>query len=302
MKVLSKGALAGVTVSLALNAACSDDAASAGGGEGSLQIFVVPEETITEGLQSGEDLENVRDGWTITYDKWLVGIGHFHAASTASGGAVSDDGVHLLDLRNAPSDGYLVKTFDGLAAERWDKFGYRIEPARLGAVVPVGTPQADVDLMFQNEYSVYFEGKATKDTKTISFKWGFKGGTSFDDCATDDGQLGFAVPKGGSVQVKPTIHGDHQFFSNVTQGVELTERLAGWIAVCDAGDDGELTLDDLKACDASTALPQPPYDLTAVKDQDGDGKITVYDYVDTQIRTIGDYQGDGECPTRAKTP
>ena len=32
--------------------------------------------------------------------------------------------------------------------------------------------------------------------------------------------------------------------------------------------------------------------------QDGDGKISVYDYVSTQMRTFGDFQGDGECPTR----
>ena len=43
-------------------------------------------------------------------------------------------------------------------------------------------------------------------------------------------------------------------------------------------------------------MPSPPYDLTAIADQDGDGKITVFDYVDTQMRTFGDYQGDGECP------
>ncbi len=50
---------------------------------------------------------------------------------------------------------------------------------------------------------------------------------------------------------------------------------------------------------SSKAMPTPPYDLTAVKDQDGDGKISAYDYVNTQMRTFGDYQGDGECPTRA---
>jgi hypothetical protein len=54
----------------------------------------------------------------------------------------------------------------------------------------------------------------------------------------------------------------------------------------------------LKVCDAATALPSPRYDLTGVRDRDSDGKITVYDYVDTQMRTFGDYQGDGECPTR----
>ena len=137
-----------------------------------------------------------------------------------------------------------------------------------------------------------------KGAKKITFKWGFAAGTSFDDCASPDGVPGFAVPAGGTVQVKPTLHGDHQYFDNVTQGVEITKRLAQWLETCDKDANGELTIDELKKCDVVTALPQPPYDLTAIKDQDGDGKISVFDYVNTQMRTFGDYQGDGECPTR----
>lgn len=34
--------------------------------------------------------------------------------------------------------------------------------------------------------------------------------------------LGAAHP---AVQVKPTLHGDHQYFDNVSQGVEVTKRL-----------------------------------------------------------------------------
>jgi hypothetical protein len=153
--------------------------------------------------------------------------------------------------------------------------------------------------MIQHGYSVYFEGAGEKEGRKISFKWGFAAGTSFGDCASPDGVSGFAVPSGATVQVKPTLHGDHQFFDNVTQGVEITKRLAQWLATCDKDANDDLTLDELKSCNVATALPQPPYDLSAVRDQDGDGRISVFDYVDTQLRTFGDYQGDGECPTRA---
>jgi hypothetical protein len=133
----------------------------------------------------------------------------------------------------------------------------------------------------------------------VSFKWGLKAGTSFDDCAPPQGDSGFAVPSGGTVEVKPTIHGDHWFFTNITQGVEITERRAQWIANSDLNHDGETTLAELRTIKASDVFPSPPYSL-------GTGSLipinTAFDYVEAQARTLGDYQGDGECPTRAILP
>jgi hypothetical protein len=289
------GVLAGLGVA---QPACSNNA-STGGGTGSIQIFVVPEDSITNGLKPGTELENVQDGWTITYDRYLVAIGNFRARRTDTGDTLSDSTIYVLDLKGAPTSGYVAKELTDVAAVRWDKFGYDIPNAKPGAVPLAPTTQADADLMIANGYSVYFEGSGMKEGKTVSFKWGFAAGTAFDDCASADGVPGFAVPAGGTVQVKPTLHGDHQYFDNVTQGVEITKRLAEWLAICDADDSGELTLDELKRCDVVKALPQPPYDLTGVKDEDRSGRLSVYDYVFSQMRTFGDFQGDGECPSRA---
>jgi hypothetical protein len=289
----------------AVIAACSssdDGGTSNGGATGSVQIFVVPEDTISKGLDPGTELENVQDGWTIRYDRYLVTVGNFRAKRTDTGASIGEPSIFVLDLKNAPENGYVVADLKDIAAVRWDKFGFDVANAKAGAKTLAPTAQADVDFMIQNGYSVYYEGFAEKGPDKITFKWGFVAGTSFDDCATEDGLAGFAVPAGGTVQVKPTIHGDHEYFDNVTQGVEITKRLAEWIKTCDADTNRELTIDELKKCDVAKAMPSPPYDLSAVKDQDGDGKITVYDYVNTQMRTFGDYQGDGECPTRAPLP
>lgn len=302
MKRRSEGAaLALMTlVSFAAVAACgSKDGGSSTGGNGNVQIFVVPEDSIANGLEPGTELENVQDGWTITYDRYLVAVGNFRARRSDTGDTLSDPSVHILDLKLAPTSGYVVKELTGVSAVRWDKFGYDVPNAKAGATPVAPTTQADADFMIANGYSVYYEGSGAKGGKTITFKWGFAAGTAFDDCASPDGVPGFAVPAGGTVQLKPTLHGDHQYFDNVTQGVEITKRLAQWLETCDKDGSGELTIDELKKCDVVTALPQPPYDLTAVKDQDGDGKISVFDYVSTQMRTFGDFQGDGECPTRA---
>jgi hypothetical protein len=275
---------------------------SGGGGAGDVQIFVVPEDSITNGLEPGTDAENVQDGWTITYDRYLVAIGNFRARRTDTDDTLSDPAIWILDLKAAPTSGYVTSTLRDVAAARWDKFGYDVPNARAGARPLAPTTQADADFMIANGYSIYFEGAAEKEGKRIAFAWGFAAGTSFDDCASPDGVPGFAVPAGGTVQVKPTLHGDHQYFDNVTQGVEITRRLGGWIETCDLDDSGALTLDELRRCDVVKGLPQPPYDLTGVKDEDGSGKLSVYDFVLGQMHTFGDYQGDGECPTRATLP
>lgn len=271
----------------------------AGAGTGRVQIFVVAEDSIRNGLEPGTSGENIQDGWTIKYDRYLVAVGGSRAKRSDTGAQIGDPAVYVLDLKNAPENGYVVAELKDVAAVRWDKFGFDIANAKAGMKTLPPTRQSDVDFMIQNGFSVYYEGYAEKGADKITFKWGFAAGTSFDDCATEDGMPGFAVPTGGTVQVKPTLHGDHQYFDNVTQGVEITKRRAEWMKTCDADANKELTLEELKKCDVAKAMPTPPYDLTAVKDQDGDGKITAYDYVNTQMRTFGDYQGDGECPTRA---
>ena len=61
----------------------------------------------------------------------------------------------------------------------------------------------------------------------IKFKWGLAGGTSYDDCGSGTGDSGFAIPSAGTTSIKPTIHGDHWFFSGIPHGsVEITNRLA----------------------------------------------------------------------------
>ncbi len=287
---------------LCLAAGCSSTA----GGSGTAKIFVVAEASIPDGLDPGTGDENIKDGWAIRYQRFLVALGNVKASRTVAPGEVlTDPTVFVLDLRNAPTDGYVLRDFKDVAAARWDKVSFDIPNARPGAKRLPPTTQADLDFMTSKGYSVYFEGTAEKGAKKLSFKWGFRAGTTFADCASPENLPGFAVPAGGTIAVKPTIHGDHHFFTNVTQGAEITERRAAWLEICDKDKNLDVTLDELKACAAAEAFPQKPtgpYDITGVKDQDGDGKITAYDYVDTQLRTLGDYQGDGECPTRTTAP
>ncbi len=293
-------------------AGCSGDDSNGTSSRGNVQVFVVAEETILSGLEPGTGGENISDGWKVEYSKFIVTIGNFRARSTITGKEIVDPTVYVLDLKTAPAAGYTTLDRRDVDAVRFDKVGEDMPPATAGAKRLGALSDVDLKMMIDNGYSLYFEGKMSKadgrsctpgkptecvDAKEVSFKWGFAMGTSFDDCASAQGDTGFVVPVGGTVQVKPTIHGDHWFFSDLTEGAEVTKRLAQYIADSDLNHDGETTLDELKTVKAADAFPTDEYKLSGCVG--GAPITTAYEYVKCQARTLHDFQGDGECPTRA---
>jgi hypothetical protein len=301
--------LTALTFSVFLAAACSGDGDSAAG-KGNAEVFVDAEESITSGIEAGAGDENIQDGWSVTYTKFLITVGNFRAKSSSSNIAVSDPSVYVLDLKNAPSGGYVIKRFTDIDAIRYDKVGNDMPVALAAAKILAPTTEADKKIMVDGGFSLYVEGSMTKAdgqsctpgtmmgcvaAKEIKFKWGFAMGTSFDDCASAQGDTGFAVASGGTVQVKPTIHGDHWFFSDLTEGAEVTKRYAQYVADADLNHDGETTIDELKMVKAADAFPATIYKISGGVD----GPIaTAWDFVRSQARTVHDFQGDGECPTR----
>jgi hypothetical protein len=291
---------------------CGSGSPISGTGTGRVQVFVVPESTITEGISAGTGLEDIADGWRVEYSKFLVTVGNFRATSTQAGTTIGDPSLYVLDLRNAPAGGYVFATFEGVSAVRFDKVGEDMPAAKPGVRGIAPTSDADVAMMVAKGYALYFEGTITSDTgksctpgkptecvdaKSIRFKWGFAMGTSFDDCGSAQGDTGFAIPAGGAAQVKPTIHGDHWFFSDITQGAEVTTRYAQYVADCDLDHDGETTLEELSKVKSADVFPAAKYKLSGTV---GGAPIpTALDFVKAQARTIHDFQGDGECPTRA---
>jgi hypothetical protein len=283
---------------LPLVSGCGDDT-GASTDTGRAQIFVEPEDTIPSGLAAGTGEEDIQDGWTVTYGRFLVTIGNFRASRSDATETLSSPDIYVLDLKSAPAGGYVIAELDDVSAVRWDRFGFDLPNAKASAKVLAPTSESDRALLVENGWSIYFEGKIEKEGVAKTFKWGLPAGTSFDDCATEDGAPGFAVPSGGAVQVKPTIHGDHWFFSNITAGAEITKRYAQYIADADADMNGETTIEELKALKAAAAFPSDKYNLAGAL---GGPVTTAYDFVLAQARTLGDYQGEGECPTRAILP
>jgi hypothetical protein len=277
---------------------------------GSVQIFIEGEDTIDNGLKPGAALENIKDGWTVSYDKFLITLGNFRASQSRQPAArLAEPRLFVIDMRAIPASGFQLAAFKDVEATRWDKVGYDQAIATAAAAKAPGLSQADYDLMVSGEYSIYVagtiakpDGKSCKPTAPtdcvpaprITFAWGLPSATAADDCGPESGDSGFAIPSVGTAQVKLTIHGDHIFFSNMNLGVELVDRLAQWIADCDLDRDGATTLDELKMVQASDVFKAPAYNLSNAF---GIAVRTAYDYAQTQERTIMHLQGEGDCKT-----
>ena len=279
-------------------------------GTGTVQVFIEAEDTITDGLDPGDGEEDIVDGWAVRYDKFLVTIGDFHARPSDDDAlGFTDDAVYIADLKRLPAGGLILTEFSD-AALRWDHVGYSLPDADERAEAAAGLADADHARMVAGGYSLYVEGEIRKadgrsclpgdpdacaPAPVVRFAWGLRAGTSFADCAGPDGVAGFAIPAGGTVQVKPTVHGDHWFFTTLTQGAEITRRRAQWIADADLDRDGETTLAELRQIPAFKLFPaELGYNLSGALIP----IVTAYDYLEAQARTLGDFQGEGECPTR----
>lgn len=280
-------------------------------GIGQVQVFVAAEDTIPEGLQPGDGEGQVRDGWTVRYDKFLTVVGDFSAArSDDPNDVLAGPDPLIVDLLNLPAGGLVIAEFSEVSAVRWDEVAYALPNAKPDTRAAEGTSAADREMMTRNGWSLYVAGEISKPggqscepgdpsqclaAPKIRFAWGLAAGTRFADCAPPSGGLGFTVPSSGTVQVKPTIHGDHWFVTTVTQGSEITERRAQWIADADLDRDGETTLAELQQVPAASLFTaELGYNLSGAIIP----IVTAHDYLEAQARTLGDFQGEGLCPTR----
>jgi hypothetical protein len=318
-KVLDFGRSRAVPWALLL-AACGGD----GSAEGSLTILLEPEDVITQGLLPGEGLENIRDGWGVQFEKYLIAVGHIELYySTDTGKEADADDVYVVDLKKLPTSGLALWQIESLKAGSWE-FHYETAGAAHGAERHESVNKADFDEMVENDFTYLIRGTLSKsngescpptsladagektpngnasagndcyDAPVVDFEFGATAETVFGPCEIE-GVPGVAIPDGGNQTVAITIHGDHLFFNGFPEGSEGgVMRLAQWLADCDLDLDGVVTQQELEAIELS--------DLPEIDSRFQLGGspvtplVTVYDYVIAQLKTQGHYQGEGECP------
>lgn len=298
---------------------CGGDA-----GTGSVTALLEAEDVIVEGLEPGDDIENIRDGWAVSFDRYIATVGDLDLHLSSSD-AIEVEGadVFVVDMTQVPSAGLDLWQFDGLRAGRWE-FHFATPSAADDATRHTSVSQVDFDELVANDWTYLVEGTLTRsdgescppatlanpggatpngnlsgtnpcyDAPSVRFVVGAAAETSYGPCEADE-VPGFAVTSGGSSTVSMTLHGDHLFFNGFPEGDEGgVMRLAQWLADCDLDLDGTVTAAELQAI-APAQLPE-----LDERFQLGGSPITPLDtmftYFRAQLKTQGHFQGEGECP------
>jgi hypothetical protein len=258
-------------------AACGSDDDLA---DGTLVVRVYGEDFIEEAIPAATFV----DGWSVTFDAFLVSIGGIGAEAGHDGAEVQNTTYKVFDLAQ-PSGG------TGFELARlpapggvYDHFGYVIRPS---AEATAGNATAgDVDALKAAGYSVWVKGSARQGATTVRFDWGFALAIVHSHCEVE------ATIDGDEATVEATIHGDHLFYDDA---VSTEPNVAfALIAAADGagggGADGAVSLDELAAVD-----------ITA-EEHYGVGSLPIRDlraFVTHQVGTVGHVDGEGHCDVGA---
>lgn len=264
-------------------------------GAGDLQLFVDAEKNISEGFTAGDDTAPTLGMWDVKYTRFLVAIGNFRAARTGNTETFSAEPIYVLDLMNVPEGGYLLQTWFGVTATKWDIVGFDIPITSDEAIALEPATDEDKTLLVDNQAAIYAEGTVSDGTTSKTFKWFLPAGMAYDGCADEKKVAGFEVVADQSNTVRLTVHGDHWFANKYPADPAGTKRYAQYVVSGDLDMDGETTRLELEAVmgtDVDNFFPAGPYDLGMTKFN------TAFDWVLGQAQTIGNFQGIGECSKR----
>jgi len=308
--------------------ACGDDEGAPADGA-ALDVLVEPEDVITSGLSAGDGLEDVRDGWSVSFDKYVVALGGVELRLTTDTEQTADaHELYAVDLTRIEASGEVLWSFTGLEDGRWD-LGYVISAHDFERHDTVS--EGDFDRMSAEHLSALITGQLIKEdgvscpptalamvpdgaeqvgenaggdacfsAPLVSFEIAVGVEAAFGPCEVD-GLTGVALTSGRTSTVALTIHGDHLFFNGFPEGSEGgAMRLAQWLA------DSDLNLDG--AVDSVELAAIAPSDLPEFDErfQLGGSPLTPLDdlltYVEAQLMTQGHIQGEGECGLSGETP
>jgi hypothetical protein len=274
-------------------AACGSSDPTGSGGEGSLSFTTWGEEYIEDAIPVDPgDGSGFVDGWTVSYDRFLVNFQNIVVADTRGDMAASVQRSTLFD-NTLPGVKSIVE-FDAVPAKAWDLVSYEIAPVTASTELADDVPEADKQLMLAGGYSLYVSGTATKADLQKSFAWGFAIGTRYDECHSEQGgrdEAGIVVTNNASLEVQLTTHGDHLFYDRLQASPDpavMTSLRFDALAAADADVDGAVTLAELEAKPLDVRLYNPS----------GLGAVNFGAFVTSLARTVGHFRGEGECTVR----
>jgi len=270
--------------------ACSSTDPTGSGGAGTLSFTTWGEEYIEREIPVDPgDGSGFIDGWTVSYEKFLVNFQNIKVADAAGKVAATMDGSLLVD--NKVQGVKSLIDFSDVAAKSWDRVSYEIAPVSASTELGDSATDADKQLMLDGGFSLYVAGTATKGSAERQFAWGFALGTRYNECHSEqDGkdEAGVVVTNNSTAEVQLTTHGDHLYYDRLQASPDpaiKTSLRFDAIAAADADANGEVTLEELTA----TPLDVRSYDPSGL------GAATLGAFVTSLARTVGHFRGEGEC-------
>ena len=282
------------SLALALSGAgCGSADPTGSGGEGTLLFTTWGEAYIEDAIPADPgDGSGLVDGWTVSYDKFLVNFQNIVVADARGDTAASMQSSMLFD--NTQPGVKAIVSFGPIPAQAWDRVSYEIAPVTASTELASGVPEADKELMLTGGYSLYASGAATKGDVQKRFAWGFSTATRYEECRSEQGgreEAGVIVTNNASVEVELTTHGDHFFYDRLQASPDpslATSLRFDALAEADADADGEITLAELEATPLDVRLYDPS----------GLGAVNHGAFITSLARTVGHFRGEGECTVR----
>ena len=219
---------------LAAALGCSAD------GEGTLSFRISGEDGALSGFPNDEAA--FVDGWSLTFDRYLVAVADIHIAANGGGTGARDEQVYIADLHAGEPD---IDELGPLAARRWDRVSWNMRaPTESDDVVALaGVDDEDVARMADGGFVYWMAGHATKDDREVTFELGLDNPTANRDCTNGfDGTTGIVVRNNSIAEAEITIHVEHLFWDTLSS--EQTELRFDPIAAV-ADDEGVVTWDAL---------------------------------------------------------
>ena len=241
---------------------------------GTLTATVYGEDFIEEGIPS----DVFTDGWSVSFDTFLVSIGNVAGKAGERGDEVGDPSFHLIDLAQASNgEGFELTSF-AAPGGHYDHFGYQLRPNPSTA-----------------DYAMWVKGSASNGVETKAFDWRFTATYTFAHC-----DLGASID-GNDLVAQATIHADHLFYDDaVSDEPDVAFQL---FADADGADgstaDGAITLDELAAVDIRG---ETRYQVGSNTSLAGAPITNLRQYLELQTKTVGHINGEGHCADQLAQP
>ncbi len=224
-------------------AGCSGDD---GDGTGSVRFVVSDEGAAVKGYPLTKNGVEIRfvDGWTLSFERYLVVLGDISLRDSAGNTAAEDSRHWVVDLTQGDS---VVTLLGDLPARRWDRLSFSV-PWASAAAIPLGAVAAqDVEELVAAGGSYLISGSASHPSRgTVTFDWILDNPTRNRNCTNGlDNTSGVVVRNNATSQVELTVHVDHLFWD--TLGAEQTNLRFDPFWGADKDKNGEVTRDELVA-------------------------------------------------------